>query len=141
MHNGVDQIGGGCHAQEHTHESAHVHLHTHTGEHAHQHEGISPETVHTHEHTHMLTHEHDCAIASKTTHRHGVEDGADRAEIAALLNYTLQHNHHLNTELLEMQTQLRVLGLDEAAELVSKGVSEFTEGNAHLADALKSIKE
>ena len=141
MHNGVDQSGGGCHAQEHTHESAHVHLHTHTGEHAHQHEGLSPETVHTHAHTHMLTHEHDCADASETKHRHGAEVVADRAEIAALLNYTLQHNHHLNAELQEMQVQLRVLGLDNAAERIGMGISDFAAGNAHLADALKRMKE
>ena len=140
MHHGVDQ-NCGCHTQEHTHESAHVHLHTHTGEHAHQHEGLSPETVHTHEHTHTLTHEHDCADASGAMHRHGEEDETDRTEVVALLNYTLQHNHHRNAELLELQTQLRALGLDDAAELVGQSISDFAAGNTLLADALKRIKE
>ena len=141
MHNGVDPSGGALHAQEHTHESAHAHLHTHTGEHAHQHEGLSPETVHTHEHTHTLTHEHNCADSGETAHRHDLEDGTDRAEIVALLNYTLQHNHHHNAELLEMQTQLIALGLDDAAELIGKSISDFTSGNEHLAEALKRMKE
>lgn len=141
MHNGVEQNGGVCHAQEHTHESAHVHLHTHTGEHSHQHEGLSPETVHTHEHTHTMTHEHDCTDSSETAHSHDAEVGADRAEIVALLNYSLQHNHHHNAELLEMQAQLRALGLDDAAELIGRSLSDFAAGNALLAEALKKIKE
>ena len=139
MHHEADQNGSVRQAQEHTHESAHVHLHTHTGEHAHQHAGLSPETVHTHEHTHTLTHEHDCADASGAMHRHGVEDETDRTEVAALLNYTLQRNHHHNAELLEMQTKLRALGLDDAAELVGQSISNFAAGNTLLADALKRI--
>ena len=141
MHIGVDQNGGAHHAEEHTHESAHAHLHTHTGEHAHQHEGLSPATVHTHEHTHALTHEHDCKDKSNVAHEHDANSGANRAEVVALLTDTLQHNHHHNTELLEMQQQLRELGLGAEADLLGLGISDFASGNARLADILKSLQE
>lgn len=133
MHNGVDH-NGGAHQTE---ESAHAHLHTHTGEHAHQHEGLSPETVHTHEHMH--THELDCVGGE--AHQYDPATGANRAEIVALLTYTLQHNHHHNEELLQMQAQLRALGLDAEAELLDLSISDFTAGNARLADILKTLQE
>lgn len=141
MHNGAEQSGGTNHAQERTHESSHAHLHTHTGEHAHQHEGLDPTTVHTHEHTHNWTHEHDVSQQGEATHRHDSEEGADREEIVALLAYTLQHNHHHNAELLEMQRQLRALGHDAEAELLGESIADFTAGNARLADILKALQE
>ena len=133
MHNGVDHNG----SAHQTEESAHAHLHTHTGEHAHQHEGLSPETVHTHEHMH--THELDCV--GDQAHQYDPATSANRAEIVALLTYTLQHNHHHNEELLQMQAQLRALGLDAEAELLGSSISDFTAGNARLADILKTLQE
>ena len=135
MHNGVDQSGGALHTQEHTHESIHAHLHTHTGEHAHQHEGLSPDTVHTHAHIH--THEHEDLQKSEQLQ----QNGADKAEIVALLTYTLQHNHHHNEEMLQMQKQLRALGLDAEAEQLDIAISDFSVGNARLADILKTLQE
>ena len=133
MHNGVDHNG----SAHQTEESAHAHLHTHTGEHAHQHEGLSPETVHTHEHTH--THEHDSAGGQ--AHLYDPTTGENREKIIALLTHTLQHNHHHNEELLQMQAQLRALGLDAEAELLGSSISDFTAGNARLADLLKTLQE
>jgi len=141
MHNGVDQSGGVNHAQEHTHESSHAHLHTHTGEHTHQHEGLAPSTVHTHEHTHNRTHEHDLTQEGEAAHQHDPDDGADRAEVVALLAYTLQHNHHHNAELLEMQLQLGALGFRAEAELLGASIADFATGNARLADILKILQE
>ena len=141
MHNGVDSSGGALHAQEHTHESAHAHLHTHTGEHAHQHEGLSPETVHTHEHTHTLSHEHACAPESGQAHRHDAEDCPNLEEVVALLAYTLQHNLHHDAELRQMQEQLRLLGLGDAAEQLGQSMADFAAGNARLAILLKTLQE
>jgi hypothetical protein len=141
MHNGVDQGGGALHTQEHTHESAHAHLHTHTGEHAHQHAGLDPATVHTHEHTHTLAHEHACAPETEQTHRHDAEDEPNLEEVVALLAYTLQHNLHHNAELMQMQEQLRALGLGSAAEQLARSMADFSAGNDRLSDLLKTLQE
>ncbi|MDD4312514.1 MAG: cobalt transporter [Eubacteriales bacterium] len=136
MHNGVDHSGGAHQTQEHANEPMHAHLHTHTGEHAHQHEGLSPETVHTHEHIH--THEHD--HASDQAQPLDPDSCANRAEVVAMLTDTLQHNHHHNEELLWMQKQLRALGLDAEAEQLDIAISDFSVGNARLAELLKSLE-
>ncbi len=129
------------HTHEHMHESTHAHLHTHTGEHAHQHEGMDPATVHSHEHTHVIVHDHEHAHMEEHIHAHDAEAEGNREELFALLSYTLQQNQHHNEELLEMQAQLRQLGLADAAEQLGQGIADFAAGNACLETVIGLLKE
>lgn len=140
MHDDMEQ---NCahHTHEHTHESTHAHLHTHTGEHAHQHDGLDPATVHSHEHTHVVVHDHEHAHMEEHAHTHFAEAEINREELTALLSYTLQQSQHYNEELLEMQPQLRQLGLAEAAEQLGQGIADFAAGNGRLEAVIDLLKE
>ena len=78
---------------------------------------------------------------SGQAHRHDAEDCPNLEEVVALLAYTLQHNIHHDAELRQMQEQLRLLGLGDAAEQLGQSMADFAAGNARLAILLKTLQE
>ena len=84
------------------------------------------EGEHHHEHHH---HEH---------HHHEGEQNKD--ENMVLLTYMLHHNEQHAAELEEVAQKLEKAGFIEEGEEIKKGVADFQQGNAHLGQALDSLK-
>lgn len=106
----------------HEHSHAHTHEHPHTHEHSHTHDH-----EHSHEHTHEHSHEH---IAP-----------ADKAELVALVKFTLEHNEHHLVDLHSMIHQLEDLDETKAAQALEEAMAEYKKGNAKMQAALDMIKE
>lgn len=58
-------------------------------------------------------------------------------ESAALLKYTIHHNHHHTDELYDLANQLD----GEAREKVHAAVIDFEKGNQKLEEALKLLEK
>jgi hypothetical protein len=69
------------------------------------------------------------------------QNGADKAEIVALLTYTLQHNHQPHERCCRSRSKLRALGLDAEAEQLDIAISDFLVGNARLAGHSQNATE
>lgn len=94
------------------HEDAHGHAHAHSHGHSHEH-----------------THEH--------AHGHETVQAGSPEETLALLDYMLSHNEHHTEELHELAHQVPA----DAAQLLHGAVSDYEQGNAKLAEALKLLQE
>ena len=98
------------------HDSTHPHAHPHTHD-------------HTHDHAHEHTHEHS----------HGGFESIEQA--TALMTYMLDHNRHHAEELHDVCHKLEDMGKAAAAEKLGAALTQYNEGNALLAEALKALGE
>lgn len=113
-----------CHEHEHSHSHNHEHTHADGSTHAHD-----------HSHTHTHGHEHEAAHA----HSH---DGLlkSKAEAAAFLQYTLNHNAHHEEELDSLVHSLQHLGLDKEADEIASCIGALASVNIRLEAVLNRLK-
>lgn len=118
------------HEHNHTHEHSHTHAHEHSHAHAHEHE-------HEHEHTHEQAHNH--AHTDGQPHQHD-DLLKSKAEAAAFLQYTLQHNAHHEEELSGLVHSLQHLQHENEAGEIAACIEELTKVNARLEAVLAALK-
>ncbi len=124
------------HDHGHTHAPDHVHAHVHEHDHAHTHEHTHADgSAHTHDHTHAHEHDHEHEAA----HSH---DGLlkNKAEAAAFLQYTLNHNAHHEEELNSLVHSLQHLALSREADEIASCIGALTSVNIRLETVLSRLK-
>lgn len=121
----------------HHHDHNHDHNHTHEHEHEHSHTH-----AHEHEHTPGTAHSHSTEVTQPHDHEHSHENlMSSKAEAAAFLQYTLNHNAHHEEELTGLVHSLQHLQLEDEAREVSVCIEDIERTNARLKSVLDALNK
>ena len=111
-------------------------MHNHNEDHHHEH-------AHTHEQDHGHGHTHEQDAEHTHSHHHGGHEDllGSKAEAAAFLKYTLEHNAHHNEELASLAHSLQHLGLNKSAQEVRGCMDDIERTNSRLASVMAQLKD
>ncbi len=73
-------------------------------------------------------------------HDHHIREEASKEELIAMLEYMSVHNSSHSAQLTELGQKLKELGFGDLASTIEDAVGKYSEGNAILDNAVKSLK-
>jgi hypothetical protein len=83
---------------------------------------------HTHKHDHDHPHEHE-----------GETSGGEVLKLKAMLGYMLEHNRAHTDELRELADRLRVIGLEDVADMTKASSDDMESSVKKLDNAVKAL--
>jgi hypothetical protein len=86
------------------------------------------DTGHPHTHNHNHSHKHD-----------GETSGGEVLKLKAMLGYMLEHNRAHTDELRELADRLRIIGLDDVADMTKASSNDMESSVKKLDSAVKAL--